>query len=361
MALNLFDTSALPPNLKLHNKVELLLGLPGERSIVEDWSQRFEDRDGKFTNEFQSTFHSAFFELYLFALLKAQQMVVDLTQPRPDFLVTAPFPIIIEAVTAGIREDGRPEHQRNQDDVLSMFTPPWRNPEYPNALAESVVRYSNAICKKALKYHEAYAKLPWVSPDDPYVIAMGSFAQVNYGSEYHYSILALLYGQLFNASTRQYTKASSIPKPGNGAPININLFAKEEFRHVSAVLFTCTLTLGKLTSMAISVGHPSMNIVRLLRQDNEEPFYKIQEISSDSPEDLFDGLFVLHNSNAAHPLPNAAFAGTSAIHVRAHASGLTFEGENIPLVARLSLSRAVVTPGLMNLIAYEAFTAFNEA
>lgn len=361
MALNLFDTSALPPGLAVHEKVKLLLGLPDERSIVEEWSQGFEDRDGKFINEFQSTFHSAFFELYLFALLKAQQMRVDLTRPRPDFLITAPVSIVMEAVTAGIREGGRPEHERGLDDILSMFRPPWRNPEFSNTLAEGVVRYSNAICKKALKYHDAYAKLPWVSPDAPYVIAMGSFAQVNYGSEYHYSILALLYGFVFDATTRELAKASSILKPENGAPIDLDLFAKDEFRHVSAVLFTCTLTLGKLTSMAISAGQTSMNIVRVLRNDNEYPFYKVQKISPDSPEELFDGLFLLHNPNAAHPLPDSAFAGTSTIHVRAHANGLSFEGENMPLMARISLSRAVAPLELVDLIALNAFVEFNEA
>ncbi|HEY8361073.1 MAG TPA: hypothetical protein VIL30_26760, partial [Ramlibacter sp.] len=203
MTLNLFDASSLPPGLTVHQKVSLVQWLSGERQILEGWVEGFNDRDGKFANEFQSTFHSSFFELYLFALLKAQEMTVDLTRSRPDFLVTAPDPIVIEAVTSGIRADGRPEEDRDFEDVISMFTPPWKSGDFEQHLAESIVRYSNAICKKALKYHGSYSQLPWVPAHAPYVIALGSSSQVNYGREYHYGIVALLFGSMFDAQTRQ--------------------------------------------------------------------------------------------------------------------------------------------------------------
>jgi len=334
--------------------------LQGERVIVESWGKGFVDRDGKFVKEFQSTFHSSLFELYLFALLNAQGMTVDMTRSRPDFLVTAPYPIVIEAVTSGIRADGRPEDKRDFEDVISMFTPPWKSDDFKEHLVESIVRYSNAICKKALKYDTSYSNLAWVAADAPYVIALGSFSQVNYGREYHYAIVALLFGSMFDAETRQNSLVKSITKPGTESPIDLNLFAKEEFRHVSAVLFTCTLTLGKLTSMSISAGNPSMNLVTLIRQDYEEPLFKLQEVSMESPEDLFDGLFVLHNPNAANPLPISAFANTNAIHIRQIDGGYSFEGENLPLVARLNLSRAVATPELMRGIGVEAFMDFND-
>lgn len=360
MNLNLFDTSSLPPGLNVHEKVSTLQWLSGERQILERWSDGFKDRDGKFVKEFQSTFHSSFFELYLFALLKAQGMTADLTRSRPDFLVTAPSPMVIEAVTANIKKGGRPEGERSFDDILSMFSPPWKSANFDDQLAESIIRYSSALCTKAKKYQESYSQLKWVTPDTPYVIAMGSFSNVNYGREYHYGILALLFGAMFDSRTRKNTKVNSINKPGTNSPIALNIFSKDEFRHVSAVLFTCTLTLGKLTSMAISEGHPSLNLVTLIRQDNEEPLFKLQEISMKSKEDLFDGLFVLHNPNATNPLPASAFAGTSAIHIRQGDGCHTFEGEGYPLVARLSLSRATTTPEVMREIGLEAFLSFND-
>lgn len=360
MDLKLFDVTRFPAGLTLHPKFQILQSLPSEQSILEEWVKGFTDRDGKFVTEFQSTFHSTLFEIYLYAVLKSQRMTIDLTHSRPDFLVTDPSPIVIEAVTAGIKKGGRPESDRGLDDILSMFTPPWKNPEFDTSVDEGIVRYSNAICKKALKYKDSYSKLPWVSLQAPYVIAMGSFAQVNFGSEFHWAIVPLLFGRKFDVIDRCFKKAETVKKDGNGPPIDLNLFAKEEFRHVSAVLFTCTLTLGKLCSMSISAGNPSMNQVLLLRLDNEPPLFKMQAISPDTPEDLFDGLFVLHNPNAEFPLPASFFADTTAIHIRQVEDGLTFEGGNLPVVARLNLSRAHATPDVMRMLALGAMLEYND-
>ena len=39
-------------------------------AVLSGWAHGFEDRDGKFIREFQTTYNSAFWELYLFAVLK---------------------------------------------------------------------------------------------------------------------------------------------------------------------------------------------------------------------------------------------------------------------------------------------------
>lgn len=38
--------------------------------VLNDWARGFESRDGKFAQEFQTTFNSAFWGLYLFAVFK---------------------------------------------------------------------------------------------------------------------------------------------------------------------------------------------------------------------------------------------------------------------------------------------------
>jgi hypothetical protein len=358
--VKLFDTSSLPKGQTLHPKVELLMGLPGERRILEEWSDGFIDRDGKFVTDFQTRFHSAFLELFLFATLKTQRMTVDLSRPAPDFLITAPEPFIIEAVSAGVRKDGRLEADRNLDDVLSMLTPPWLNPGFEDAMVEGIVRSSNSIWEKATKYQETYAYLPWITPAMPYAIALGSFAQVNYGSEYLYSIVALLYGYVFDAQTTSWSRRQSVLKPVSGAPIDLNLFARVDFCHVSAVFFTCTLTLGKLTALTITRGLPTFNMVYEIVEDDVEPRFNPLGISPNCPADLFDGLFVLHNPNADNPLPKSAFAGTHAIHVRDVAHGFTTEGEAAPLVARISISRALITQEWMRLWMVGAAMQFNQ-
>jgi hypothetical protein len=68
--------------------------------VVNEWATGFQDRDGKFVKEFQTTFDSCFWELYLFAVLKHYGMQVDFTVPSPDFLVTMRGGMNIEATVA---------------------------------------------------------------------------------------------------------------------------------------------------------------------------------------------------------------------------------------------------------------------
>jgi hypothetical protein len=346
--MDLFDLSKLPKGQELHPKVTLLIQTAPERAVLEEWSQEFIDRDGKFVSQFQVTFHSCFLELFIFAMLKSMHMDVDLSHPTPDFLVTSPVPIVIEAVSAGIRKNGRPEADRGLDDILTMLKPPWMNPDFKVQMAEAVVRYSNAIWEKKKKYHGTYASLSWVTTTMPYVIALGSFAQVNYGSEFDYSITALLYGFVFDVKTMTRNRQGSVTKPGTTSLIELNLFARDDFRHVSAVVFTCTLTLGKLSGLSISRGMPTFQMVYHILEDFDAPPFKVREVSPETPEDLFTGVFVLHNPRANNPLPDSTFAGTEAIQIWDRGqSGLEYRGQNLPLVARFNTSRALITRELM--------------
>lgn len=38
--------------------------------VLNEWAKGFVDRDGKFVEEFQTTFNSSFWELYVFSVLK---------------------------------------------------------------------------------------------------------------------------------------------------------------------------------------------------------------------------------------------------------------------------------------------------
>ena len=51
------------------------------------WSEGFPDRDNKLVIEFQTTFNSSFWEIYLYALFKEIELQMDWSYPRPDFLL----------------------------------------------------------------------------------------------------------------------------------------------------------------------------------------------------------------------------------------------------------------------------------
>lgn len=348
----------------LHPKFLLLKNeafLSGERAILNRWVSGFQDRDNKLKKEFQTTFHSTLWELYLFQVFKEMGCDIDWEKNRPDFMVKSPIVVNFEAVVSEIKQGGRPESKRTFDDVYSMTEPPWEDPHYEDLMAEAITRYSNSITGKRNKYVEQYSRLSWVSEEDPFVIASSSYAQVRYGKEYHYPMVALLYGYYFDPESKQYTKRNEIIKPGTDSSIPLGIFDNKMMTSVSAVVFSCTVTLGKLAAMALSdkmLSHPT-NFVFLVRHDYDPPHYKIQEVSPESPEDLFDGLFVFHNPNATNKLPKSLFEPTSAIQVSADSDGLYFEGGNLPLVTRLNISKLQLPGNYRRLFMQDVFNRFN--
>lgn len=84
-----------------HFKSVLIEGRKAEREELMKWAEGFIDRDGKFINEFQKTFNSSFWEIYLHALCKEYQLEIDWSYRTPDFIVNSSYgQFIIEATTA---------------------------------------------------------------------------------------------------------------------------------------------------------------------------------------------------------------------------------------------------------------------
>src|ERR1700691_4059842 len=68
--------------------------------VQNEWARGFKDRDGKFVKEFQTTFDSSFWELYLFAIIKQFQLEVDFSFTSPDFFITNHDGMNVEATVA---------------------------------------------------------------------------------------------------------------------------------------------------------------------------------------------------------------------------------------------------------------------
>lgn len=177
-----------------HMKVKLLdkQEFIGQRIVLENWTEGFYDRDGKIIPEFQKSFHSSFWEFYLYTLFTEIGFQLDMTHPAPDYIITEPYKINVEAVIANIREKGRQEETRGMYDILSMITPPFAQADFYEVLDESIFRMSKAIIKKHKKFLKDYSKHEWMEKEIPYVIAACSFDQVNYGREYIYPMLTIL-------------------------------------------------------------------------------------------------------------------------------------------------------------------------
>jgi len=355
--MKLFDNINIPED-KLHSKYKILRDAPfgdGEKRIIQKWTDDLKDRDNKMVKEFQTTFHSCLWEFYLFACFQELGFELNQSHNRPDFVIKSPDKINIEAVVANIKTNGRQESTRNINDLMDMFVPPRNQPDFFKVLDEAIVRDSNAIISKHKKYQNEYKKCDWVDEKTPFVIALSSYSQVNYGREYIYPMMALLYSKYYNPKTDSYEKKDYIIKPDTKAQIQIGLFTNEEFQNVSAIIYSCTTTLGKLTSLAISEGYLSDNSVYNLRRDYEDKKipYKLQKVSCESPELLSDGLFIFHNPFAKNPLKVSIFENCNATQFFIEDGCIVHTSNTYPIVCRLNISKVLEQP-FQNLI-YEYY------
>jgi len=180
---------------------------------------------------------------------------------------------------------------------------------------------------------------------------MSSYSQVNYGREFIYPMMALLYGMFYIPEEDRYAAIEEIPKPGTESLVPVGIFNSDKYSDISAVLYSCTTTLGKLTALAKSAGYFSMNEVYDLRRDYEDTEipYKLQVVGTDSPELLTDGLFLFHNPFARNKLDIGCFEDTSVTQFFWKENKLLHTSNTYPIVCRLNISR-MLQPGFEMLV-----------
>lgn len=330
------DESKQHPKFKMLNED---FQMYSQKRLLESWASGMVDKDGKMAREFQETFHSCFWEFFLFKLFQEAGFTLDQSHQMPDFIINAPIDLYVEAVVSNIREGGKPEKERTMTDQMAMLCPPYLHDTFYEELNESITRDSSAIHSKIKKYRNSYSKKSWIKKEVPFVIAFSSYDQVNYGREYIYSMLALLYGMYFDAVSEQYYAKDSIIKPGTkNSSIQLGIFNDLDYSDISAIIFSCTVTLGKLTSLSISNNMPSLNTVYNIRKNITEGKYLLQVVSPDNPEDLADGVFIFHNPHATVKLPEELFSAVSTTQFFFEDGALNYTGNATPLVSRYNTS-----------------------
>ena len=89
--------------------------------VLNEWARGFKDRDGKFVYEFQTTFNTCFWELYVFAVLKQYKVTVDISHPAPDFFITDNDGFNVEATVALHAKDATPEFMKQGEPIPEDF------------------------------------------------------------------------------------------------------------------------------------------------------------------------------------------------------------------------------------------------
>ena len=313
----------LVENCSLHEKFRYIMKEPGyiaEKKIIEDWIKDFNLKDGEYktVKEFQTTFHSVFWELYITQIIKNCDGTIDPGCASPDFLMRkGDEKVWIEAVVANSGQ-GRPEESsRTREDCFG-------DNDINKIMDESIVRFANSFLSKFHKYKTKYKDK---IGDTPFVIAISDFSQPQYGQGFYYPPLAALYNSYFDPEDKkdlliysqddhednEYKYIEEIPKYNiDGAPIPLGFFNDPTYEDVSGVLYSCTLTLGKLTSLCEKYDSPikfisdlfvGKRVVGINRDDTTIFSFKQDEAN----ESLADGLFYFHNPHAKIKIENDFF------------------------------------------------------
>jgi len=279
------------------------------RTQFQKWAEGFKDRDNKIVKEFQESYNSSFWEIYLHALFKELGYCPIYDYPSPDFLIEFEgHKIAIEASIASNPQGGRAEHEVNFPNDYKISNNDFNR--------RAIIRYANTITEKYKKYKNSYEKLDHVK-GIPYVIALGAFDQPASFLEYDRAMLPTLYGLLvdeygdysgeiaYQLGTSPVKIMTSIPK-SETADIPLGFFRNPCMCEVSAVLYNCVATYSKLIALApyqenkinLFLGTKVNEAEQIRNFKNKKPYYK---------ETIQDGLCIFHNPWANNPLPENMF------------------------------------------------------
>ena len=276
-----------------------------ERDVLVDWSRGFVDRDGKFVNEFQSTFESSMWELYVHACIREMGGVLDFGYARPDFVTTLrEVSLCVEATVAQPPEPGTPACGVGPPDIpddLNEFN------------RDATVRICTRFAAKSDHYIQEYSKLDHAA-EQPFVIAIAPFDRPLSHLAHNRPILAALYGLYFDEERTIATGSrrvirypvSSVWK-SRSTELPIGFFGGKRHEHISAVIYSPVAGMGKIRALA---EHPTDQIMFTTIHPSSQSIAPIvrQTPKSDYREHLLDGLYIFHNPHARYPLGLDTFA-----------------------------------------------------
>jgi hypothetical protein len=316
--MNIF--TPIVPDTEQHQHFRLIAqsGLyEPEIEVLKNWADGFVDRDGKFIREFQTTFNSSFWELYLFACFKELGFSVNLSHATPDFILTSSYgEFIAEATTSNQPQGFRPEWDKDLN-MLDGIT-------IDEMLRLSTLRLLQSITDKHKKYVSKYSQLNHVK-NKPFILCVTPFDQPFFFLQDSLALVRVLYAYdqpliiqdtqkneiIIIGESRKYQVQK---KPG--VDISLGLFTNPNMSDISAVMFNNRATLCKVRAIAEGGKYPVIFYgSRAIESEYETGVERFSLERTEYKETLLDGCQILLNPFAKHPLNTKIFEGREiAIH-----------------------------------------------
>jgi hypothetical protein len=298
------------------------------RGIIEPMMRWYQDVDGNFIEQFQTTgFDARLWELYLFAMLTEVGVVMDRTQPAPDFVGQSLWgPLAVEAVTANPTRDERgalvPPPPLGTDEETKAF------------LADYMpIRFGSALYSKLNKEYWTKAHVR----GKPFALAIQDYSLPGSMTFTHSALGLYLYGYAHDWTHDDEGKLIVTPRriishKWGTKEIPSGFFFLPGAENISAVLANNSGTISKFNRMGMLAGFGSdcIHMVRRGTALNPDPnasqpltFQKIVGAPG-YEESWIEGCEVFHNPIAAVPLDPELLPG--ALHLR-----LREDGQVVPI------------------------------
>lgn len=220
--------------------------------IINEWSQgllgRKKEAD-KFIKEFQTTFNSSLWELYLNKSFIDMGFEIDYSKESPDFHLRHPAGqlINVEAVTANNKSNESEEYYSPMSFQESLEI------DHNDFLDQSTIKLIGKLKDKRDLFVGIKKKYPYSSLEhvvgNPFVIAVAPFDNHLSFAQNNVAINRVLYGINPPIGMNPGEKISHILNH-NGQRIDLGIFTNDNYKEISAVIFSTTGTFGKAVVQA---------------------------------------------------------------------------------------------------------------
>ncbi len=309
---------------RLHSDFKNLIELEGfspARGIIEPMMRWYDDVDGNFVEQFQTTaFDARLWELYLFATLVELGFAVDRSEPAPDFVAwSLGGEVAIEAVTVNPTRDSG---------GLVIEPPPLDTAERRVSYLKEYmpIKFGSALYSKFVRDYWALAHVR----GKPFALAIEDFSSPGSLVMTRSALQLYLYGYDYD---RVEEDEKVVMKPRRvtshrwqSKEIPSGFFFLAGAENVSAVIFSNSGTIGKFARMGQIAGFGSRR-VGMIREgfaydpnsDAAVPLPFRRAVGDGYEEAWIEGLEVYHNPRAVAPLDPGLFPG--AAHMRLQQDG----------------------------------------
>lgn len=315
------------------------------RGIIGPMMKWYEDPDGNFVEQFQTTaFDARLWELYLFAMFRELGYAIDRSQAVPDFTCDGILgELAVEAVTIN----------PSRDEAGAIIPgPALNNPDAIDAYLQDYmpVRFSRALTAKLTK--EYWKKSNVIGK--ALIFAIQDFSAPGAMLLARPALRRYLYGFEQAWSRDENGQFHACPQPvamhrWKGRQIPSGFFFLPTAENISAILFNSSGTISKFNRMGVVAGFGSPK-VRMIRQGMAAPTdpnradpipFRHDVNTSDYTETWVEGLDVYHNPRAIHPINPEMLPGAAHYFLRPSGELIVRQPAWHPLFSTTKVSLAV--------------------